>query len=219
MLMYCILYYMLYCRLNNCSIRLCKQQSPSYILCYHILYVKYYLSCITCFLKCRIADYLNNDRSVMTPNLVPVLGHQRDDDWWSGLVWNGELGRPEIASCSNGSSATASCRVSILVLGSRYPDQQLGSCMEWRARQARNMATASSKASMDLLQLQVAEFPFCYLAAGIQSSNDGHDWAGWKYTICLLLLFRSTIIITIITICLLLFLLSTSSESLLLNLI
>ena len=45
--------------------------------------------------------------------------------------------------------------------------------MEWRAGQAGNMARASCKAPMDLLQRQVAEYPFSYVAAGIQSSNDG----------------------------------------------
>ena len=49
---------------------------------------------------------------------------------------------------SNGSSATASCRDFILILGTqvgRYLEEQQQPCMEWRAGQARTMAKASSK--------------------------------------------------------------------------
>ena len=58
--------------------------------------------------------------------LVLYIRIQSSND---GHVWSGELGRLKNSQSqqqgSNGSSATASCRVSILILGSRYPEQQL----------------------------------------------------------------------------------------------
>ena len=51
-------------------------------------------------------------------------------------------------------------RCMLTLMRCRYPEQQQQPCMEWRAGQARNMARASSKAPMDLLQRQLAEILF-----------------------------------------------------------
>ena len=57
---------------------------------------------------------------------------------------------------SNGASATSRCGISNVWLASRYPDQQAIKGMQQKAREPRNMAKASCKAPMELLQLQVA---------------------------------------------------------------